>query len=113
MSDKAARNNLSTDRYWSLVKLCLRKFHGLTGAVIQRKVTAIRNRIEESPRSYQSLFFHVEPFNTACTIAGHDIRDDKILNEYVRLRDKPNDHGTNGTPKKRGRVSRSLIKSGR
>jgi hypothetical protein len=39
------------------------------------------------PPEQMELFYHGEPFDVACDLAGHPLDVRKHLNEYLRLRD--------------------------
>lgn len=77
------------DAFWNVVVECLIQFHDFTRADAQERSRKLRKGLGRSPSGVSSdIFYHSEPYNVACDIAGkqRDITADfeqyhKILDE--------------------------------
>jgi hypothetical protein len=78
--------------FWAVVADCLRAFHQLKAEAARRKAGILRDTIERVTTTEQESFYHSEPFDVACEIAGHLLNVEEHLDRYLRIRDE--DHGT-------------------
>ena len=76
------------DQFWSVVRDCLREFHGMQPPTTRRKALELRNRIEALSKGAIELFYHSEPFDVACKIAERPLQLEKHLKRYLELRDE-------------------------
>jgi hypothetical protein len=74
--------------YWRVVRSCIRAFHPEQSANALRKATRLRRTVENLPRRELELFFHAEPFDVACDLAGHRLEVSEHLNRYLKIRDR-------------------------
>jgi len=66
------------DRYWLVVRECLVAFHGQKRLIANARVNFYRARIDSAePQIASDVFYHNEPFDIACDIAGRDL----LMNE--------------------------------
>jgi hypothetical protein len=75
------------DHFWSVVRRCLREFHAKQSASAIRKATRLRKKVAEFPAEDRELFFHDEPFDVACRLAGRALKVEDHLKRYLRIRD--------------------------
>lgn len=62
------------DTFWEVVEECLIAIHGLTKPEAHRRSLDLRTRIESAPAGMSSdIFYHAEPFDVACDIAGNQL----------------------------------------
>jgi hypothetical protein len=72
--------------YWAVVRDCLIQFHRLTRQAARDKCNELRGKIESPPPGYSSdLFYHNEPFDIACELAGHDLDFSKFCTQYEQI----------------------------
>jgi sulfur relay (sulfurtransferase) DsrC/TusE family protein len=81
------------DRFWSVVRRCVREFHAEVSPAILRKVNRFRKKVEGLSVEEMELFFHSEPFDVACSLAGHPLRVEDHLDRYLKIRDEDEDQG--------------------
>ena len=81
------------DRFWSVVRDCVREFHAKASPTILRKVNRLRKKVESLPLPEMDLFFHSEPFDVACRLAGHPLNVEDHLEGYLKIRDGDEEHG--------------------
>ena len=74
--------------YWRVVRSCIRVFHPKQSANALKKAARLRRTVEKLPIREMELFFHAEPFDVACDLAGHELKVEQYLNRYLRIRDK-------------------------
>lgn len=74
--------------YWRVVRSCIRVFHPKQSANAFKKATRSRKTVEKLPIREMELFFHAEPFDVACDLAGHQLMVTHHLNLYLKIRDK-------------------------
>ena len=82
----------AAESFWQVVKACLAEFHGFSESEAEEAGIGLRERIESPPASMSSdVFYHAEPFDVACDLAGNplpldhsDYRHayDRILNKH-------------------------------
>lgn len=80
----------AADSFWHVVRACLMTFHEFSDSEAGEKSMALRERIEAPPAGMSSdIFYHAEPFDVACDIAGkpRDLSEcreqyDTILREH-------------------------------
>ena len=75
------------DQFWAVVKECLRVFHNRQRLVALRQVGHLRNKIAHSTREEIELFFHAEPFDVACRLAGRELDIKDCLPRYLEIRE--------------------------
>ena len=74
--------------YWRVVRSCIRVFHPQKSANALKKATRLRKTVEKLPIREMELFFHAEPFDVACDLAGHQLDIAQHLDRYLKIRDK-------------------------
>jgi len=79
------------DHFWSVVRHCVREFHAKCSSSVLSKVNRFRKKIEQLPIKEMELFFHSEPFDVACRLAGHSLKVEDYLDRYLKIRDEDND----------------------
>ena len=79
------------ERFWHAVRACLREFHHASPTDLS-KVSKLRQKIEVAPMEEVELFFHVEPFNVACGLAGRRLPIEPHLKRYLEIRDGQDNH---------------------
>ncbi len=75
------------DHFWSVVRQCVRRFHSRCASSTLPKATRLRKKVTGMPVEQMELFYHAEPFDVACDLAGHRLDVRKHLSEYLRFRD--------------------------
>jgi len=75
------------DRFWSVVRQCIRKFHVRCAASTLEAVTRLRREVNGMPIEQMVLFYHAEPFDVACNLANNPLDVKDHLDEYLNLRD--------------------------
>jgi hypothetical protein len=78
------------DAFWDVVEDCLVEIHGLSKPAAHQRSVDLRARIESPPTGMSSeIFYHAEPFDVACDIAGRQLdlshyrfQYDYILNRH-------------------------------
>lgn len=74
----------SIECFWEAVQKCLEKFHNMQG----NKADELKQKIDELDSvEEQTLFYHNEPWDIACTIAKNNIPVTKHLDAYMEIRD--------------------------
>jgi hypothetical protein len=75
------------NHFWSVVRECLRRFHSRCATTTLPAATRLRRKVSTMPIEQIELFYHAEPFDVACNLAGNplDVRDH--LDEYRKMRD--------------------------
>ncbi len=75
---------VAADSFWEIVRICLMRFHGLSESQAQHKSTEFRRQIESPPSGLSSeIFYHAEPFDVACDIAGKPLDFPHHREEYL------------------------------
>ena len=74
--------------YWRVVRSCLRVFHPKQSAKALKKAVRLRKTVENLPIREMELFFHAEPFDVACDLAGRQLKVAQHLTRYLKIRDK-------------------------
>ena len=78
------------DAFWDVVEESLVEIHGLAKPDAHKRSMDLRTRIESPPTGMSSdIFYHAEPFDVACDIAGRQLdlsqyrlQYDLILNRH-------------------------------
>jgi hypothetical protein len=71
------------DTFWEVVEECLTAIHGLTKLEAHRRSLDLRTRIETAPAGMSSdIFYHAEPFDVACDIAGNQLNVSQYRQQY-------------------------------
>ena len=79
------------DAYWEIVADCLERFHGYSRPEARGAASALRRDLERPPTGEKlppygiELFYHEEPFHTACDIAGRELAPGAFDEEYAAL----------------------------
>jgi len=93
------------DHFWSIVRQCVRTFHTVDPSKTLAEATRLRRKVNEMPVEQMELFYHAEPFDVACNLAGNALDVKDHLEEYIAIRDA--DSRREATP--RGPVSESSV----
>jgi len=80
--------NEAKDQFWAVVKECLHVFHNQRRQLALRKVGHLRNKLAHLPCEEVELFFHSEPFDVACRLAGRDLDVKDFLARYLAIREQ-------------------------
>jgi hypothetical protein len=75
------------DHFWGVVRQCIRRFHASCASLTLAKATRLRRKVSGMPVDQMELFYHAEPFDVACNLAGNPLEVKDYLNEYLTLRD--------------------------
>jgi hypothetical protein len=71
------------ETFWRVVEECLIAIHGLTKPEAHRRSLDLRTRIETAPEGMSSdIFYHAEPFDVACDIAGNQLNVSQYRQQY-------------------------------
>jgi hypothetical protein len=75
------------DSYWLVVRECLVAFHDQKRLIANAHVNFYRARIDSAePRIASDIFYHNEPFDIACDIAGRDLlMNEDLFAKYERI----------------------------
>src|SRR5262245_50146424 len=76
------------DEFWSVVEDCLREFHALRQEIIRRKTRGLRAVIDQMKPGEVDAFYHAEPFDVACELAGKSVSVAAHLDRYLQIRDE-------------------------
>jgi hypothetical protein len=81
------------DHFWSVVRECIRRFHARCASSTLAAATRLRKKTNAMPVEQMELFYHAEPFDVACNLAGNllDVKDHLI--EYLDIRDADTHRG--------------------
>lgn len=77
----------ATEHFWSVVRRCIREFHAKRSKSALGRATRLRKRVHQLPVEEMDLFFHGEPFDVACRLAGRSLRVEDYLDRYLKIRD--------------------------
>jgi hypothetical protein len=73
----------SKDDFWDVVEDCLRGFHNLPSPRAKQLTNGLRGTIENPPPDISSdIFYHAEPFDVACDLAGQPLDLEPHRQEY-------------------------------
>jgi hypothetical protein len=75
------------DHFWSVVRRCLREFHTKQSPSALKKASRLRTKVEQLPAEDRELFYHDEPFDVACRLAGRRLKVEDHLKHYLKIRD--------------------------
>jgi hypothetical protein len=71
------------DAFWEIVEECLTGIHGLAKPEAHRRSLDFRLRIESALSGMSSdIFYHAEPFDVACDIAGKQLDLSQYRGQY-------------------------------
>jgi hypothetical protein len=71
------------ETFWEVVEECLIAIHGLPKPEAHRRSLDLRTRIEAAPAGMSSdIFYHAEPFDVACDIAGNPLDISQYRQQY-------------------------------
>jgi hypothetical protein len=75
------------DNYWLVVRECLVAFHDVKRLDASQRVKFYRARIDSAePQIASDIFYHNEPFDIACDIAGRDLpMNEELFAKYERI----------------------------
>lgn len=76
------------DQFWAVVKECLRVFHSRRRPIALREVGQLRNKLAHLAGEEIELFFHSEPFDAACRLAGRNLDIKDFLARYLEIREQ-------------------------
>ncbi len=73
----------SKDDYWDVVEDCLHNPHRLSRPHAKQLTEGFRGIIENPPPDISSdIFYHAEPFDVACDLAGQELELERNRDEY-------------------------------
>ena len=79
------------DAFWHVVEVCLIEIHGLSQSDAHGRSMALRARIESPPSGMSSdIFYHAEPFDVACDIAGSQLDLSQYRQQYEPILSRNN-----------------------
>ena len=79
------------DAFWDVVEDCLVEIHGFHKAVAHKRSLDLRTRIESPPSGMSSdIFYHTEPFDVACDIAGSQLDFSQYRRQYDPIASRHN-----------------------
>ena len=71
------------ETFWEVVTECLIAIHGFAKPEAHRRSLDLRTRIESAPTGLSSdIFYHAEPFDVACDIAGRPLDAAQCRQQY-------------------------------
>jgi hypothetical protein len=71
------------ETFWEVVVECLIAIHGFAKPEAHRRSRDLRTRIESAPAGMSSdIFYHAEPFDVACDIAGRPLDAAQYRQQY-------------------------------
>lgn len=74
------------DEFWSVVEECLVKFHNQEKKAAHLASQLLREKIESPPVGISGdIFYHAEPFNVACDIAGKELPLNRFRKQYEQI----------------------------
>jgi hypothetical protein len=94
MSNLQTRESLSLslavkDAFWQAVEDCLIDIHGLSPSDAHRRGRDLRAEIESPPPGLSSdIFYHAEPFDVACELAGNQLDISQYRSQYDLILDR-------------------------
>ena len=88
MSSSKVTPDDAKDEFWAVVEDCLRSFHGMKQEGIRRKAGKLRREIERMTTGEVESFYHSEPFDVACDLAGSQLNVKDYLDRYLHIRDE-------------------------
>jgi hypothetical protein len=75
------------EQFWYVVAECLRVFHHKQAQSVTAAISQMRSNVESLRGQAKELFYHSEPFDVACDIAGKRLDVEDYLSQYLRIRD--------------------------
>ena len=77
------------DTFWQVVEDCLTDIHGLPPSEARRRSHDLRAEIESPPPGLSSdIFYHAEPFDVACDLAGNQLDVLQYRDRYDLILDR-------------------------
>ena len=74
-------------QFWSVVGQCIHEFHARRSATALPRMAQLRQQLLNEPIEEFELFFHSEPFDVACDLAGQPLKVEDHLDRYLEIRD--------------------------
>jgi hypothetical protein len=81
------------DHFWSVIRTCIRRFHPDSASRALAAATRLRMKVTGMPIEQLELFYHAEPFDVACNLAGNSLDVKECLDEYLAIREAPRESG--------------------
>ena len=79
------------DSFWGVIEDCLVEVHKLSRADAHAKTNDLRTRIERPPPGISSEpFYHEEPFDIACDLAGRELKLSRYRKQYDAILKRSN-----------------------
>ena len=79
------------DVFWEIINECLVEIHGLSQREAHKRSLDLRTRIESSQAGISSdIFYHAEPFDVACDIAGKQLDLSQYRPQYEPILNRHN-----------------------
>jgi hypothetical protein len=79
------------DAFGDVVEDCLVEIHGIPRPAAQKRSLDLRARIESPPSGMSSeIFYHTEPFDVACDIAGKPLDLSQYRPQYEPIASRHN-----------------------
>jgi hypothetical protein len=75
------------ERFWRVVRQCIRVFHSRCASTTLPKAARLRKKVNDMPVEQRDLFYHAEPFDVACDLAGKRLDVREYQDEYLKMRD--------------------------
>jgi len=75
------------DHFWEVVRGCIKSFHACCEDLALTKATSLQQRVNGMPVEEMELFYHAEPFDVACDLAGNRLDVKNYLQRYLEIRD--------------------------
>ena len=81
----------AAEHFWFVVRGCIREFHAKRSAPALGKATRLRKKVERLAAEEMEVFYHGEPFEVACRLAGRSFGVEDHLERYLKIRDSKGD----------------------
>ena len=75
------------EHFWVVLRCCVREFHADALPAVLPKLEDLRTWVEGLPDGALELFYHSEPFDVACRLAGRPLDVKDYLARYLEIRD--------------------------
>ena len=72
--------------FWAVVKECLHIFHNNNEDLALGQLKVLRQKVSNLSCEEAELFFHAEPFDVACRLAGDELNVKDVLERYLEIR---------------------------
>ena len=87
MTSSAVIPKEEQDHFWIVVRQCIRRFHARCSSSTLTKATRLRKKVNGMRVEQMELFYHAEPFDVACNLAGNPLDVKDHLDKYLEIRD--------------------------